>query len=93
MKRYDVLNLETKQALYLSRFGLNRLLRRYEKRARKILKRTNADHVMYGVVHGSKSANPSYHIVPPTPHMKSARMDCLRGSEPDIISLIVRRKV
>ena len=55
MKRFDVLNTVTGQASRLSRFALKRTLRRCKRQARKVLKRTKANHVLYGVIYGAHS--------------------------------------
>ena len=92
MKRFDVLNTVTGQASRLSRFELRRTLRRCERDAKKLLKRTNANHVLYGVVHGAESDSESYHILMATPYTESAYKAAFRRSESNMIPLAVHRR-
>ena len=91
MKRFDVLNTVTGQASRLSRFALKRTLRRCKRQARKVMKRTKANHVLYGVIYGAHSRAASYHILAATPYTESAYMAAFRCSENEMKPLAVHR--
>ena len=91
MKRFDVLNTVTGQASRLSRFALKRTLRRHKREAMKLLKRTKANHVLYGVIHGAGSASASYHILAATPFTESAYLAAFRCSEREMKPLAVHQ--
>lgn len=67
MKKYTVFNVVGVSVCTVTAQGLKSYLRKYEKQARALLKKSQCAAVLYGVVHEGDGGQPSCHIIAPKP--------------------------
>lgn len=87
MAKISVLNTATGQIENLSRGQLESVLKKHQREAARVLKSSNAAHVLYGLQHDSAH----YHIIPCTVYTDSRYRACFGGGVA-IKPLAVHRK-
>lgn len=87
MVSFDVLNISTGQLQSLSRGQLTAVLKKHEREAKRMLKSSQAAHVLYGVQHDTFV----YHIMPCTVYSDVRYKACF-GKGKKIKPLAVHRR-
>lgn len=87
MAKISVLNTATGQIESLSRGQLESMLKKHQREAARVLKSSQAAHVLYGLQHDGAH----YHIIPYTVYTDSRYKACF-GAKASIKPLAVHRK-
>mgnify|MGYP003571254046 CR=1 FL=1 len=92
MKCCTIVNIVDADVCTVSLSALNRYLRKYEKQARELLKRTKMKHVLYGIMHDAGSDNASCHVLKLRPCTDEYLRRCFPASNTSKTPLTVSRK-
>lgn len=92
MKKYLLVNIESEDARLVSKRKINHCLRKCKKQAKKVLKRSGAQHVLYAVMYDADGKEPSCHILPPHPFTNERFVEIFPKSDSTGTPLLVSRK-
>ncbi len=92
MKRCTIINVVDADVRTVTKLGLKRYLRKYEKQARELLKHTENRHVLYGIMHDPDSDNASCHVMTLRPCTDEYLRRCFPASNRSSVPLAVSRR-